>query len=194
MPGKHVKINAEDAADEAWLTGVFSLIPDSVYGPTKPKAVPVKQEKKKTTKASKSRTKKKNKGKKLPDMPEKMAELQERLREKIASRRADRKADDVDKIARRESRKRKRDERKEKKCYTDANDEPEKKPQADIEVSRIEGLGENNVDQPSKSKKRPRTKKMRLDDLEKQLGDAIETRNANADSEKVKEAEMEKAM
>lgn len=211
MPGKHLKINKGNAADEAWLAGVLSLIPDSVYGRAKAKVVEesVKKPKKK------KRKNKANKPLKAAQVPEKSAELQERLRSKISECRAERKADDSSLVDRRESRKRKRDEkkaknaalnkknrltetaekRKEEKKAAEAEskaaaEEHEEAPQTNIELSRIEGLDE--TEQPKKSKKRPRTKNMRLNELQTQLDDALEKRDA--DDEAVQENEIQKAM
>ncbi len=148
-----------------------------------------------------------------------MAELQQRLRDKIASLREERKADDEEMIAKRESCKRKREEKQGKGVLAKRRKENQKEPKKQvpseddavpqaledaaparkevIEVSRLEGFVSVDKDAGRKSKKRPRTKKTRLNDLEKQLGDALglrEQSKVQADDEAVKQREVEKAL
>lgn len=229
MPAKQAKAPvSDDAADHAWLMGVLSRIPDSVYGRQTGKAAAAEEDALGTVQKKKKKNSKKNKGKgkKLTEMPEKMTELQQRLKDKIAGLRDERKADDAELIAKREMRKRMREEKKDKvsaanhrkrqkkheKGPAPADARAEEAAESDgysaeaaadgepaekvIEVSRLEGFDRTDTGD-AKARKRPRTKMTRLNELEKQLGDAIEMRGNSGggeEDERAKQKEVGKAL
>lgn len=191
-----------EEADVAWLEGVFSQIPRTVYYGRY--AQMVNDEAAGSGRKKKSTQKRKNVVR--VDLSGELTPLQKRLRDVISARRKERKADDPEMQARRLARKRKREEAKAKGAKKKAmerkqnrsashadnkskkassgqdgvqrdDEDPGQVAQRDVELSRVEGFAnESTENDGTRHPKKRMTKKTRLVELEKQLEGVIQER------------------